>query len=65
MKKDIKRLFNKLIFGQSGGGRLGLTTEVRIADTECDNRFLIPRLNCNDFPPKSENYKLYNEESKA
>ena len=35
---------------------LGMTTEVRIADTEYDNRFLIPRLDCNDFPPKSENY---------
>ena len=39
------------------GAVLGMTTEVRIADTETDNRFLIPRLDCNDFPPKSENYK--------
>lgn len=41
---------------QSGGG-LGLTIEARIADTEYDSRFLIPRLDCNDFPPKSENYR--------
>lgn len=39
------------------GGILGMTTEVRIADTEIDNRFLIPRLDCNDFPPKSEKYR--------
>lgn len=41
---------------QSGCG-LALTTEVKIADTEIDNRFLIPRLDCNDFPPKSESFK--------
>ncbi len=37
---------------------LGLTTEVRTADLDKDNRFLLPRLDCNDFPPKSEEYKL-------
>lgn len=46
-----------LRYVEQGGGRLGLTTEVKIADTDVDNRFLIPRLNCNDFPPKSENYR--------
>lgn len=35
---------------------LGLTTEVRVADTKNDNRFIVPRLDCNDFPPKSEMY---------
>ena len=39
------------------GCKLGLTTEVRVADKTVDNKFLIPRLDCNDFPPKSENYK--------
>ena len=38
------------------GCKLGLTTEVRIADKSFDNKFLLPRLDCNDFPPKSENY---------
>lgn len=37
------------------GCKLGLTTEVRIAKAD-DSRFLLPRLDCNDFPPKSENY---------
>ena len=42
----------------SKGAFLGLTTEVRVADLEVDNRFTLPRFDCNDFPPKSENYKL-------
>ena len=40
----------------SRGCVLGLTTEVRVVDTKNDNRFKIPRLDCNDFPPKSEIY---------
>lgn len=35
---------------------LGLTTEVRAADLDKDDRYLLPRLDCNDFPPKSENW---------
>ena len=35
---------------------LGLTTDVKIADLLEDNRYLLPRLDTNDFPPKSENY---------
>lgn len=42
---------------QAKGCVLGLTTEVRTADLAKDNRFLLPRLDCNDFPPKSEGYK--------
>lgn len=42
---------------KSKGAILGLTTEVRIADVRKDNPLLLPRLDCNDFPPKSENYK--------
>lgn len=34
----------------------GLTTEVRIAEVGRDNRYSLPRLDCNDFPPKSDNY---------
>ena len=39
--------------------KLGMTTEVRVADTEKDDRLLLPRLDCNDFPPKSNNYLNY------
>ena len=37
---------------------LGLSTRVDIA-TLNDDRYALPRLDCNDFPPKSENYKRY------
>ena len=36
--------------------KLGMITVVRVADTEKDDRLLLPRLDCNDFPPKSDNY---------
>lgn len=39
------------------GALVGLTTEVRIADMEKDNPLTLPRLDCNDFPPKSNNYE--------
>jgi peptidoglycan/xylan/chitin deacetylase (PgdA/CDA1 family) len=41
------------------GCKLGLTTDVRIADIRMDNPYKIPRLDTNDFPPKSSNYKKY------
>lgn len=41
------------------GGCVGFTTEVKIADICMDAALELPRLDCNDFPPKSENYKLY------
>ena len=36
---------------------LGLTTEVRIAEVGVDNPLTLPRFDCNDFPPKSVDYK--------
>ena len=39
------------------GACLGFTTEVRIADLNVDHKLTLPRFDCNDFPPKSENYK--------
>jgi peptidoglycan/xylan/chitin deacetylase (PgdA/CDA1 family) len=39
------------------GACVGLTTEVRVADTGKDLPLILPRLDCNDFPPKSEKYK--------
>lgn len=46
-----------LDFIQVNGACIGLTTEVRIADLDRDPALALPRLDCNDFPPKSENYK--------
>lgn len=42
---------------KSQGACVGLTTEVRVADIRKDNALELPRLDCNDFPPKSDNYK--------
>lgn len=42
---------------KSQGACIGLTTEVRVALIGNDNALELPRLDCNDFPPKSENYK--------
>ncbi len=44
---------------KSRGASVGLTTDVRVADIGVDSPLELPRLNCNDFPPKSENYKNY------
>lgn len=41
------------------GACIGLTTEFRVADLCIDSSLELPRLDCNDFPPKSENYKNY------
>lgn len=35
---------------------LGLTTEVRIADIASEDLLKLPRLDTNDFPPKSKKY---------
>lgn len=53
--------YNKKVieFVKSRGAKLGLTTDVRVAEIGKDSPFEIPRLDCNDFPPKSENYKKY------
>ena len=36
---------------------LAMATEVRTAVVPMDSRYALPRLDTNDFPPKSENYK--------
>lgn len=41
------------------GCKLSMTTEVGVADTEKNSRFLLPRLNTNDYPPKSITYTQY------
>ncbi len=48
---------NVLQYIEKKGCKLAMTTEVRIADLTQDSRFLLPRFDCNDFPPKSEKYK--------
>ena len=46
-------------FIRDNGACMGLTTEVDVADIARDSRFELPRLDCNNFPPKSENYNQY------
>lgn len=50
--------YNKdvLEYIRSQGAKIGLTTQVRVADLDKDDALTLPRLDCNDFPPKSENY---------
>ena len=43
-------------FIQENGCKLGMTTEVQVADLTIKNRFQIPRLDTNDFPPISNQY---------
>lgn len=51
---------NKMIeFIKSNGCKLGFGTEVGIADLEENNKYKLPRLDTNDFPPKSENFKKF------
>ena len=40
------------------GACIGLTTEARVAEIGKDSAFELPRLDCNDFPPKSDNYMV-------
>lgn len=48
------------------GASIGLTTDTRVADLKRDNVLELPRLDCNDFPPKSQNYKkIYMENDNA
>lgn len=44
---------------KSRGCVLGLTIQVSPADLTEENRFMLQRFDCNDFPPKSENYLNY------
>lgn len=45
-----------LNFIEKKGACIGLTTDVRVADLCKDNALTLPRLDCNDFPPKSKKY---------
>lgn len=50
-----------LKYVKTEGACVGLTTEVRLAKIGQDNPLTLPRLDCNDFPPKSKNYKRIEE----
>lgn len=39
------------------GACVGFSTELGVADLDINNVLTLPRLDCNDFPPKSEQYK--------
>ena len=45
-----------LAYIREQGACLGLTTDARVADLSIDGSLTLPRLDCNDFPPKSENF---------
>ena len=47
---------NVLQYIESRGCRAGMTIEVEVADSAVHGRYELPRLNCNDFPPKSDSY---------
>lgn len=44
---------------EQAGCKLSMTTEVGIADTDINSRYLLPRLDTNDYPPKSDVYIQY------
>ena len=46
-------------FVKSLGAVAGFGTDVNIASVNEDTRYVLPRLDTNDIPPKSENYKKY------
>lgn len=48
-----------LEFIKEKGACVGLTTNVGVAEIGKNNPLELPRLDCNDFWPKSENYKKY------
>lgn len=47
---------------KSLGAVIGLTTDVNVAEIGKDNALELPRLDCNDFPPKSDNYVRFEGE---
>ena len=44
---------------ESHGCKLAFTTEVKVADIYVNKKLLIPRLDTNYFPPRTDNYKHY------
>ncbi len=48
---------NVVNYAKSRGASVGLSTEVRVADLGRDDLLALPRLDCNDFPPKSNQWR--------
>jgi peptidoglycan/xylan/chitin deacetylase (PgdA/CDA1 family) len=48
---------NVIDYVKSRGACVGLAVEGRVATVGVDPALELPRFDCNDFPPKSENYK--------
>jgi peptidoglycan/xylan/chitin deacetylase (PgdA/CDA1 family) len=48
-----------LAYIKEKGACAGFTTNVSVAEIGKDSALELPRLDCNDFPPKSENYLKY------
>jgi len=44
------------------GCKAGFTSEVRVADLAEDNPLLLPRLDTNDYPPKSDQYMRFRKQ---
>lgn len=53
-----------LNFIGNNGCKVGLTTQNNIADISIDNHLKLPRLDTNDFPPKSNNYTKFGGSTK-
>ena len=53
---------NVLDYIAQKGAAAGLTIEPGIANLQKDNPLALPRFDCNDFPPKSENYKNFKKD---
>ena len=53
---------NVLDYIAQKGAAAGLTIEPGVANFQKDNPLALPRFDCNDFPPKSENYKNFKKD---
>ena len=43
---------------KDSGCILGLSTDVNVANLEKDNKYILPRMDTNDYPPKNQDYKF-------
>ena len=44
-------------YAKKVGCKIGFSVEARHADLDTDNPLILPRLDTNDFPPKSEHWR--------
>ena len=43
---------------KDSGCILGLSTDVNVVNLEKDNKYILPRMDTNDYPPKNQDYKF-------